>query len=310
MYAAFLCAALELSGSAYAFKSNDFTSANRTVANKYFNAKTRDASTRMARDASKAVDMPAYTPDGNTAKGLENMRANLGNGAGAEALGESVNYMSGKTANMPAYVPQNLSWRNTSDTSANLENLSRYLNKDYNGRTDFDKKNVFNEDFLKKSYSEMGELSMQDINKYQFRHSHSSDPGIKTSEAGGALFESQKSSSVLDFVHGNETVDRPAVDFIGPKKKPRIPSENSAQDTSAASVPQVADYSAAAKTVQKPAPQAPALSPDVSPRRVLKAQSDVEDSSMETFMMMKKIPKELRGRATIKVEVDDDGDDF
>lgn len=87
------------------------------------------------------------------------------------------------------------------------------LNKDYSGSIDFDKRHP-NDAYMKEFLSHVQEKSMQEINKYVFRSSHSSDPGVKTLGAGSQLHSDKADTSeVADFLFGTKRVSKSSINF-------------------------------------------------------------------------------------------------
>lgn len=119
------------------------------------------------------------------------------------------------------------------DKQARIEKNS--LNKDYAGTIDFDKRNP-NDAYMKEFLAHTQEKSMQEINKYVFRSSHSSDPGVKSFEAGSQLHsDKDDSSELVDFLFGTKRVSRSPINFKKNKSVGTVSTANVSGAPSSAS---------------------------------------------------------------------------
>ncbi len=134
-----------------------------------------------------------------------------------------------KTLENKMFSPQKTDWRD-SEKKQKLFDTERDLSKTYKGKIDINKRSTFDTDYLQNVYDEMQERSMQDINKYQFRRSHPTDPGIKTVRAGGDP-DIKSKESFLDIFSSRKKIDinAPLASFKGNEQRnvPRVdlPSE-------------------------------------------------------------------------------------
>ncbi len=96
-----------------------------------------------------------------------------------------------------------------------FDNSDRNFDKEYSGKIDFEKRNKFSNK-LKEAYTQMRERSMQDINKYNFRSSHSSEDGMQVVSAGKQLYadkDYEGTSGIEDFIFGRKKLERAPVSF-------------------------------------------------------------------------------------------------
>ena len=123
---------------------------------------------------------------------------------------------SDKTFAEKKFTPDKENWRN-SEKQQKLFDAERDMSKTYKGKIDIEKRAIFDTDYLRHVYEDMQERSMQDINKYQFRRSHPTDPGIKTTIAGSEHTAVDDGSSFLDnfSLRDRIQVDVPSASFKG-----------------------------------------------------------------------------------------------
>ena len=184
------------------------------------------------------------------------------------------------------FKPEKESWRN-SEKQQKLLNTEKDLSKKYRGKIDIDKRSILHKDYLENVYENMQERSMQDINKYQFRRSHPTDPGIKITRAGSEA-EDKKQSSFLDMFSArkNIRIETPLATFKGIDKQANKAREDPSADK--------ADAKPVIKNLSKP-----------QNSKVKSVQYlDSEKSSKYQFL---RVPEGMKakGKAVIKVETDD-----
>lgn len=187
--------------------NNDFTKANKSTDN--MREKPQFHRQGEKYDGSdKEFEASRYTPPSDR-HDLKDKQYSGSPSALASQM-EEKRYRSDKT-----YTPPELQILDQSfydkDKKADIEN--RTLNKDYSGSIDFDKRHP-NDAYMKEFLSHMQEKSMQEINKYVFRSSHSSDPGVKTLGAGSQLHSDKADTSeIADFLFGTKRISRSPINF-------------------------------------------------------------------------------------------------
>ena len=196
---------------------------------------------------------------------------------------------SSKKFSTKEYSPKKKEWL-AADKKQKLFDTEKDLTKTYKGKIDIAKRAAFDTDSLQNVYEQMQERSMQDINKYQFRHSHPTDPGIKTVRAGEQLTKPDSKSFLDTFSTRKKIeVDAPLVSMRG-DKPPRS----------------AAPKAAPSKPSPKAAPQSGI--PAEKPKSGGKVQSiEYLDESKSGSYEFLRVPKGMKpkGRAVIKVETDD-----
>ncbi len=184
------------------------------------------------------------------------------------------------------FKPKKDSWWK-SQKQQKLFDVEKDLSKKYRGKIDIDKRSILHKDYLENVYENMQERSMQDINKYQFRRSHPTDPGIKITRAGSEA-EKGNESSFLDAFSSrkNIRIETPLATFKGVDKN----AMKAREDSSA--------YKENAKPIIK----------NLSKPQNSKVKSieylDSEKSKQYQFLQVPKGMK-AKGKPFIKVETDD-----
>lgn len=187
--------------------NNDFTKANKSTDNikekrQFHRQDERYESGDKEFEASKYLP----PPDRHDLKDKEYG----GTPSAVASQMESKRYQSDKT-----YTPPELQIldRTFYDKDKKADIDDKNLNKDYAGSIDFDKRHP-NDAYMKEFLSHMQEKSMQEINKYVFRSSHSSDPGVNTISAGSQLHSDKADSSeIADFLFGTKRISRSPINF-------------------------------------------------------------------------------------------------
>ena len=246
------------------------------------------------------------TPD--NADYLSNQKAYMSDNALGESMSEQRDYRNRQKFNdIPEYSGKTDDWYKA-HTELHLDNIDRDLSKKYLGKIDTSKRDLYDQDYLRERYAEMLELSMQDINKFFFRQSHSTEAGIPMQVAGGELNEDE-AGSIFDFLSNEKKIDRPKVSLIGPKKNPT--SETKSSDDSKS------EPSPLPATKQLPPSGGVKIMPPVVNRssdsfsqqqtgqkKRVTAVEKVDPDSIKDFQFMN-LPENMRGETTIKVEVDE-----
>ncbi|PWM30525.1 MAG: hypothetical protein DBX55_04455 [Verrucomicrobia bacterium] len=292
---------------AFAIRANDFTRANSVFKSRYKSEKS-SISDKVWSGSQLRADSKAYEPPARTS-GLSDLRADMGGSGEAKRMGLADFSGSDKRYDSPELSGMNGAW-SQADSQWKPKNGERDFTKKYSGRIDFSKRGKY-VDYLKEAYADMNERSMQDINKYQFRRSHSSDPGVKTTEAGAQLRDDD--SSFFDLLLDGSDTERAPVKFYGPKNRNAIKreaaadAENSGADRAAqpanptAAPPPNARFMPALIRTQSGAARKEDESSNSSKKTV--AEKEIDGEKAKNFRFMK-MPDNMRGKATIKVEVE------
>lgn len=295
------------SACAFAIRANDFTRANSVFKSRYKSEKS-SISDKVWSGSQLRADSKAYAPP-TRASGLSDLRADMSGSGRAERMGLSDFSGSDKRYDSPELSGMDGTW-SQADSKWKPKNGERDFTKKYSGKIDFSKRSKY-VDYLKEAYADMNERSMQDINKYQFRRSHSSDPGVKTTEAGAQL-RGDDDSSFFDLLLEGSDAERAPVKFYGPKNRNAIKSEAAAAENSGAdraaqpanptaAPPPNARFMPALIRNQSGAVRAEDESSSSSKKTV--AEKEIDGEKAKNFRFMK-MPDNMRGKATIKVEVE------
>ncbi len=197
------------------------------------------------------------------------------------------------------FSPEKKTWFD-SEKKQKLLDTERDMNKTYRGKIDINKRSTFDTDYLSHIYDEMQERSMQDINKYQFRRSHPTDPGIKTVTAGGET-DVESNNSFLDFFSSRKKikVDEPLVSLKGNPKQKIPKAETPSQPISPTSqgVVQPSSMRSAEKNVEPIKRES---------KGKVKAVEYLDDSKASKYNFLR-VPQGMKpkGKAVIKVEIDE-----
>ena len=191
-------------------KNNDFTKANRSFG-KTYRAEKKKPGDEKSRLNDEKYGQKTFKPEDNA----EYIREKKYGGTDSE-LAETYSKAEYRRKDEKAPVPERKVLREewTRDNTLNWENKDRTLNRDYQGRSDFSKRHPRDAE-MRDFYENVQERSMQDINKYMFRSSHSSDPGIPIATAGAQLRgeDATETSFLEDLVFGRRQASRVPVSF-------------------------------------------------------------------------------------------------
>ncbi len=191
------------------------------------------------------------------------------------------------------FVPENENWR-LSDKKNTRFDVNSDISKKYKGKIDIEKRSVFDTDYLRHVYEDMQERSMQDINRYQFRRSHPTDPGLKTVQAGSSARDDN--SSFLDHFSTRKKIqiETPTPSFRGNANAHSAKSATKAQTATKINTPATPVYNN--PLMQK--------ANSVQSGKVKAIEYiDAEKSNKYDFL---KVPKGMKpkGKAIIKVETE------
>ena len=190
------------------------------------------------------------------------------------------------------------------DVPLAMENTDRNLSKKYLGKIDVNKRDTKYQEYLRDQYSELMEMSMREINKFYFRESHSADPGIPISTAGGALRDNEE--SFWDFLSPNKKIGRGRV-FV---RKLKLDSSGNVVDFDAPDSPPTISKPASSPASPAAAPRTKSSAPNknVSPQRYrgeVRSMERVDENIGRQFDILN-VPESMRsGSPTIRVEVKD-----
>ncbi len=149
---------------AVAPKQNTLTDQRARADGKTFRTKTYN----NTKDASALIDKSFYYSDKKPAD-----------------ISAQAEFSGGKKEfSKKTFEPKKTAWFDSEKKQTRFD-TSVDLSKTYKGKIDMQKRTKFDTDRIQSAYEQIQERSMQDINKYQFRHSHPTDPGIKITRAGG-----------------------------------------------------------------------------------------------------------------------------
>lgn len=206
-------AAITASSKSFAQQHNDFTEGNITLERSEMEKKEsrfQDEKSRL-REKQFSPKTFQHKDDGAGAKALQEKNSNLKSGALAETMSGKKNdrYQKGFSAPELNRFEGNFDIPELNVIKNSDKNLSRI----YEGSIDFSKRH-YRDGEMQEFLEKVSEKSMQDINKYMFRSSRSSDPGMPTSQAGDQLGLSDvKTNSIKDFLFGTKKIERPTVAF-------------------------------------------------------------------------------------------------
>lgn len=282
-----------------AVRSNDFTKANTKFTGKLENQESTIDMSKTPNLKNENLEQKKFVSP-NDASSLIEKRANFSEDLTADKLSKERYFDYKKEFTVKEYEGKTDSWEH-SGKSALLKNKDRNLTKDYSGRIDFEKRNPYQRDvdFIKERYGDMMEQSMQDINKYFFRSSRSSEAGIDVQVAGGELKEEDDGISFFDFLSGNKKISRPRVTIEGPADTGDISQNPKASPTSQAPVSK--------KTILPPVVKNSNVTSvnykNQNLRTTEEKTVDIDVGKANTYQMLY-LPENMRaGKATIKVQV-------
>ena len=216
--------------------NNDFTKANKSTSELKDKPKSHLQNDRF-REENKEFKASEYVPPADR-HDLKDRQYRGTNSAVASQL-QIKRYNSDKNYTPPEL---NIFKENFYDKDKKSRIEKNTLNKDYEGTIDFDMRNPKNA-YMKEFLAHTQEKSMQEINKYAFRSSHSSDPGVKSFEAGSQLHsDKDDTSEIVDFLFGTKRVSRSPINFkknrsvgtVSTSKVPEAPSAANPQQNAPA----------------------------------------------------------------------------
>ncbi len=250
---------------AFAQKYNDFTEGNLTLDK----AEIEKKGTHL-QDEKSHLQERQFSPkefqfkdDGAGAKAIQEKRAHLKDGAKADSLQRKKNDSYNK-----GFTPPELNrFEGNFDIPElnTVKNSDKNLSRKYEGSIDFSKRH-YRDGEMQEFLEKVNEKSMQDINKYMFRSSRSTEPGMPTTQAGGQLGVADiQTNSIKDFLFGPKRIERPAVSFTQDMSVGAIKSSKAMDLTEA-------------KKTSTPPPKAKMLPPQIigEKQRVHTPQAPVE----------------------------------
>jgi len=288
----------------FAVRPNDFTRSNNSFNKKYSSEKNSLNDKRAnLQERGNLEKMKFVTPD--NADYLRNQKAYTPDNYNADNLSKERDSRSKmKYDRVPEYAGKTDDW-SKSHTELKLDNTDRDLSKKYLGKIDTAKRDLYDQQYLRDHYAEMLELSMQDINKFYFRASHSSDAGIPTQVAGEQIGnpDGEDSASILDFLSKERKIERPTVSLKGPKRQ----SQDDTSGRGRIPVTQPQDLPKGTNKVMSPSVNktADTQQPQTNSqkqRSKVAAYEELSPEKAKSFEFMK-LPEEMRGETVIKVEV-------
>ena len=273
-------------------KQHDFTQGNKTLENKQITPETSRLSDKRTGLEEKSFKTREYKVPHKSDSLIE--KSFYMEDKNPMFSPETSHKDSDKKFAEKKFTPDKENWRN-SEKQQKLFDTERDMSKTYKGKIDIEKRAIFDTDYLRHVYEDMQERSMQDINKYQFRRSHPTDPGIKTTIAGSEHTAVDDGSSFLDnfSLRDKIQVDVPSATFKG---NPTSRSAQRAQKVQKA--PKVSEMSSEGLIKKS----------DTVRKSKGKVQSveyiDSKESQKYDFL---RVPKGMKakGKAVIKVETDE-----
>lgn len=206
-------AAITASPKSFAQQHNDFTEGNITLERSEMEKKGSRFQDEKSRLMEKQFSPKAFQPkdDGAGAKALREKNSEFKGGALAETMSGKKNDRYKKEFSPPEL---NRFEGNFDIPELNaIKNSDRNLSRKYEGSIDFSKRH-YRDGEMQEFLEKVSEKSMHDINKYMFRSSRSTEPGMPTTQAGEQLGLSDvKTNSIKDFLFGTKKIERPTVAF-------------------------------------------------------------------------------------------------
>lgn len=290
---------------AHALLNNDFTRANSTFSKRRFEeSKMSSMQGKKARESGKMLERKLYENTGDVSY-LREEKPHFEEGLPGAEMSKQRAFDNKKDFVTPEYHGKTKSdlWSGA-DVPLAMENTDRNLSKKYLGKIDVNKRDSKYQEYLRDQYSELMEMSMREINKFYFRESHSADPGIPITTAGGALRDNEE--SFWDFLSPNKKIGRGRV-FV---RKLKFDSSGNIVDSDAPDSPPTISKPAASPASPTAAPRTTSSAPNknVPPQRYrgeLRSMEKVDDNIGRQFDILN-VPEEMRsGSPTIRVEVKD-----
>ena len=308
--AVFLVVAVFATGTSLSARLKDFTKANNAFSSSYKSEKSRMSGEKNLRfDKEKIERVNFVSPD--DASRLSSERAYFPDGLPGKGLSEERYRDNEKDFAVKEYTGKTGMWHDDRK-AANIDNLDLDLSKDYSGRIDFDKRNPYQRDmdFIQERYGDMMEQSMQDINKYFFRGSRSSEPGLDIKTAGADIY-GDDTGSFFDFLSRNKKIERPRVSIKGPVESKDIPIDRESLENMPQKPSSTSDVPTPYAKILPPSVNSNVQSPDSKSNKKSVKYHTMEEEQIDvdhanTFQFMR-LPENMRaGKASIKVQVKED----
>lgn len=208
-----LLAFITASTISFAQKNNDFTQGNISLDKTEIEKKKTHLQDEKSRLQEKQFSPKTFQPkdDGIGAKSLQSKKAQLNDNAMAESLSGKKKEQYKKEFSVPEL--NRFEGEFKSPELNTVKNSDKNLSRKYEGSIDFSKRH-FRDSQMQEFLEKVNEKSMQDINKYMFRSSRSTEPGLLTTQAGDQLgLADVKTNSIKDFLFGTKKIERPTVAF-------------------------------------------------------------------------------------------------
>ena len=282
------CAACVLFASAVCaqVKQHDYTAENKTLDRKEFAPKDSTLGQKRSGLTEKSFSAKEYR-NTKDASALIEKSFYISEDKKSPFSAEAKFRESSKNFESKDFTPKKKEWFD-SDKKQNRWDTEKDLSKTYRGKLDFSKASPFSTDNPKDAFDGMRELSMQDINRYQFRRSHPLDPGLKQVRAGGKLNDVSVDSSFWGTSRKPLEIATPPPSFFGKVKNAK---EQRGGDSSKNTA--VADSDKLQQAAQRQ-------------RKSVKAVEYLDESKSQKYEFLR-VPEGMKakGKAVIKVETDE-----
>lgn len=261
-------------------KQHDYTQQNKSIGNKEIQKKRSDLTEKSSSMQDRQFKAKQYNNTKDASALIEKSfyisRDTKSPFSPGDEFSDSRKEFEGKQFN-----PKTRDWAG-SGKMQKLFDTEKNLSRDYKGSIDFNKKTKFSTERVRDAYEGLRQMSMQDINKYQFRRSHPLTPGLKHTRAGGSMTDiSQETNSFWGDMLSRKRIDIdvPNASFMGKKKN-------------------VVDSHRSEKASKK--------QPDIPQNKKLQSIEYLDESKSSQYEFLR-VPKGMRakGRAVIKVETDE-----
>lgn len=211
-------------------KPIDYTEQNQSFDKDKLNKETWNNQDKIWQRAGETFQKKAFTPN-QDANYLKEKELHLNDGTAAKNIQDKRSSI-GKTFNPPELKSDFKQKWNAPSDNVFFENKSKNLSKKYDGKIDFTQMNQKNK-LLKDHLEKIQEKSMQDINKYMFRASHSTDADLPVVKAGEQLHPNDDSgdTNFLEelFFNTRRTIKRAPINFDKDVNVGTISTRNSHQ---------------------------------------------------------------------------------
>ncbi len=269
-------------------KQHDFTAENKTLEKKEFAPKDSPLGQKRSGLTEKSFSAKEYR-NTKDASALIEKSFYISEEKKTPFSEETKFRDSAKNFETKDFQPKKSKWFD-SDKRQNRWDTEKDLSKTYRGKLDFSKASPFSTENPKDAFDGMRELSMQDINKYQFRRSHPLDPGLKQVRAGGKLNDVSVDSSFWGTSRKPLEIATPPPAFFGKVKNVKEPPRGDSPKNATASDSGREESQAASQ----------------KQRRSVKAVEYLDESKSQKYEFLR-VPEGMKakGRAVIKVETDE-----